>query len=107
MLLKSLVIIGAILGLLLGIVGTCVPWLFPKIFTHDQNVIQEVSCSYFLSLSVVSSISYFIAFGVTPLCALPDCINWIMTIAFMLNLIFLVILIVELPVAQSVDLEYT
>ncbi len=56
MLLKSLVIIGGIAGLLLGIVGTCVPWLFPKIFSHDQNVIQEV-ISYILSLSVVSSIS--------------------------------------------------
>ena len=55
----------------------------------------------------MSSISSFIAFGVMPLCALPDCINWIMTIAFVLNLIFLVILIVEVPVAQSVDLEYT
>ncbi|XP_059454409.1 protein DETOXIFICATION 46, chloroplastic-like [Corylus avellana] len=55
MLLKSLVIIGAILGLLLGIVGTCVPWLFPKIFTHDQNVIQEmhkVLIPYFLALVV-------------------------------------------------------
>jgi hypothetical protein len=74
MLLKSLVIIGGIAGLLLGIVGTCVPWLFPKIFTHDQNVIQEVS-SYFLSLSLGGSISSFIAFGVMPLCALPDCIK--------------------------------
>ena len=61
MLLKSLVIIGAILGLLLGIVGTSVPWLFPKIFTHDQNVIQEVS-SCRLS-SVMSTIHPFIIFG--------------------------------------------
>ncbi|XP_062177879.1 protein DETOXIFICATION 46, chloroplastic-like [Alnus glutinosa] len=55
MLLKSLVIIGAILGLLLGIVGTCLPWLFPKIFTHDQNVIQEmhkVLIPFFLALAV-------------------------------------------------------
>ena len=48
MLLKSLVIIGTVLGLLLGIVGTSVPWLFPKIFTHDQNVIQEVSSCHLL-----------------------------------------------------------
>uniref|UniRef100_A0A2N9IX12 Uncharacterized protein n=1 Tax=Fagus sylvatica TaxID=28930 RepID=A0A2N9IX12_FAGSY len=27
---------------LTGIVGTSVPWLFPKIFSHDQNVIQEM-----------------------------------------------------------------
>uniref|UniRef100_A0A2N9FDA3 Protein DETOXIFICATION n=1 Tax=Fagus sylvatica TaxID=28930 RepID=A0A2N9FDA3_FAGSY len=55
MLLKSLVIIGAILGLLLGIVGTSVPWLFPKIFTHDQNVIQEmhnVLIPYFMALAI-------------------------------------------------------
>ncbi|KAG2705802.1 hypothetical protein I3760_05G072300 [Carya illinoinensis] len=55
MLLKSLVIIGATLGLLLGIVGTSVPWLLPKIFTHDQIVIQEmhkVLIPYFLALAV-------------------------------------------------------
>lgn len=45
-LLKSLVIIGAILGLVLGTIGTSVPWLFPNIFTHDQSVIQEVSLSF-------------------------------------------------------------
>lgn len=43
MLLKSLVIIGAILGLTIGTVGLSVPWLFPQIFTRDPNVIQEVS----------------------------------------------------------------
>lgn len=42
MLLKSLVIVGVVLGLVLGIVGTSVPWLFPNIFTPDQMVIQEV-----------------------------------------------------------------
>lgn len=47
MLLKSLVIIGASLGLLLGIVGTSVPWLFPNIFTSDQKVVQEVSSCNF------------------------------------------------------------
>lgn len=43
MLLKSLVIIGAILGLLLATIGTSIPWLFPNIFTPDQKVIKEVS----------------------------------------------------------------
>jgi hypothetical protein len=42
-LLRSLLTIGAVLGLLFGIVGTSVPWLFPYIFTPDQMVIQEVS----------------------------------------------------------------
>lgn len=46
MLLKSLVIIGAVLGLALGIIGTCVPLLFPNIFTPDQKVIHEVSSFY-------------------------------------------------------------
>ncbi|XP_028793550.1 protein DETOXIFICATION 46, chloroplastic [Neltuma alba] len=57
-LLRSLVIIGAILGLLLGIVGTSIPWLFPKIFTPDQMVIQEmhkVLIPYFLALAVTPS----------------------------------------------------
>jgi hypothetical protein len=62
MLLKSLVIIGAILGLLLGIVGTSVPWLFPKIFTHDQNVIQEVSSCFLSSSVMMSNINPFISF---------------------------------------------
>ncbi|MED6151408.1 Protein DETOXIFICATION 46, chloroplastic [Stylosanthes scabra] len=56
-LLRSLVIIGAILGSLLGIVGTSIPWLFPYIFTPDQMVIQEMH-------SVL--IPYFIALAVTP-----------------------------------------
>ncbi|XP_039068507.1 protein DETOXIFICATION 46, chloroplastic-like [Hibiscus syriacus] len=46
MLLESLVTIGATLGLVLGIIGTAVPCLFPNIFTHDIKVIQEV-CSCF------------------------------------------------------------
>lgn len=50
MLLRSLVIIGATLGLLLGIVGTSVPWLFPFVFTPDQMVIQEVSSFIFFGL---------------------------------------------------------
>ncbi|KAF8013501.1 hypothetical protein BT93_I1367 [Corymbia citriodora subsp. variegata] len=41
-LLKSLVIIGCIVGIILGSIGTFVPWKFPNIFTPDQNVIQEM-----------------------------------------------------------------
>ncbi|XVF67792.1 hypothetical protein PTKIN_Ptkin10aG0150400 [Pterospermum kingtungense] len=55
MLLKSLVTIGASLGLLLGIVGTSVPWLFPNIFTPDQKVVQEmhkVLAPYYIALAV-------------------------------------------------------
>lgn len=55
MLLKSLVIIGAILGLAIGAIGMSVPWLFPNIFTFDLKVIQEmhkVLFLFFLSLSV-------------------------------------------------------
>ncbi|XVE48977.1 hypothetical protein DITRI_Ditri01bG0044900 [Diplodiscus trichospermus] len=51
----TLVTIGASLGLLLGIVGTSVPWLFPSIFTSDQKVIQEmhkVLAPYFIALAV-------------------------------------------------------
>ncbi|XP_038710965.1 protein DETOXIFICATION 46, chloroplastic-like [Tripterygium wilfordii] len=58
MLLKSLVMIGATLGLALGIIGTSVPWLFPYIFTPDQKVIQEmhkVLIPYFLALVVTPS----------------------------------------------------
>ncbi|KAI5388417.1 protein DETOXIFICATION 46, chloroplastic isoform X1 [Lathyrus oleraceus] len=54
-LLRSLVAIGAILGLLFGIVGTFVPWLFPYMFTPDQMVIQEmhrILIPYFLALVV-------------------------------------------------------
>lgn len=57
MLLKSLVIIGAILGLGLGVIGTSVPWLFPNIFTPDKSVTQEMH-------KVL--LPYFIAIAVTP-----------------------------------------
>ncbi|XP_062024469.1 protein DETOXIFICATION 46, chloroplastic-like isoform X2 [Rosa rugosa] len=62
MLLKSLVIIGAILGLALGIVGTSVPWLFPNIFTPDQKIIQEMHkllIPFFLALAVTPAILSF------------------------------------------------
>ncbi|KAJ6707934.1 PROTEIN DETOXIFICATION 44 CHLOROPLASTIC-RELATED [Salix viminalis] len=42
MLLKSLVIIGAILGVLLASVGPFIAWRFPYIFTSDLKVIQEM-----------------------------------------------------------------
>ncbi|KAI3446167.1 hypothetical protein Pfo_002832 [Paulownia fortunei] len=57
-LLKSLVIIGALTGLILGAIGTSVPWLFPKIFSPDPEVIQEmhkVLIPYFLALCITPS----------------------------------------------------
>ncbi|KAJ0074871.1 hypothetical protein Patl1_33586 [Pistacia atlantica] len=41
MLLKSLVIIGGILGLFSAVVGTSLPLLFPNFFTPDQTIIRE------------------------------------------------------------------
>lgn len=57
LLLRSLVIIGAILGLLLGIVGTSLIWLFPYIFTSDQMVIQKMHRTlipFFVALAVTA-----------------------------------------------------
>lgn len=54
-LLKSLVIIGCIVGIILGSIGTFVPWKFPNIFTPDQHVIQEmhkVLIPYFMALAI-------------------------------------------------------
>ncbi|XP_056160898.1 protein DETOXIFICATION 46, chloroplastic-like isoform X3 [Syzygium oleosum] len=54
-LLKSLVIIGCILGIVLGGIGTLVPWQFPNIFTPDQTVIQEmhkVLIPYYMALAI-------------------------------------------------------
>lgn len=48
MLLKSLVIIGASLGIVVGTIGTAVPWLFPGIFTQDKVVTSEVFLFLFL-----------------------------------------------------------
>jgi hypothetical protein len=42
MLLKSLVMIGAIAGVVLGTAGTLVPWLVPGLFTNDRMVVQQV-----------------------------------------------------------------
>ncbi|KGN61843.1 protein DETOXIFICATION 46, chloroplastic [Cucumis sativus] len=55
MLLKSLMIIGAIFGLVLGTIGTSVPWLFPNLFTPEEKIIQEmhkVLIPYFLALVI-------------------------------------------------------
>ncbi|KAF5202739.1 Detoxification 46 protein [Thalictrum thalictroides] len=41
-LLKSLLIIGAITGSVLGIIGTAVPWFFPHLFTADTEVVGEM-----------------------------------------------------------------
>lgn len=58
MLLKSLLTIGASCGLILGAAGTIVPWLFPKVFSPDPQVIKEmhkVLIPYFIALSVTTS----------------------------------------------------
>ncbi|XP_020243363.1 protein DETOXIFICATION 46, chloroplastic isoform X2 [Asparagus officinalis] len=57
MLLKSLVIIGAISGLTLGVIGTSFPWFFPSLFTSDRMVAGEMHKVVF---------PYFIALMVTP-----------------------------------------
>ncbi|XP_065869080.1 protein DETOXIFICATION 46, chloroplastic-like [Euphorbia lathyris] len=62
MLLKSLVIIGSILGLFLAIGGTSVPWLFPNIFTPDQKIIHEmhrVLIPFFMALVATPCILSF------------------------------------------------
>ncbi|KAM0830965.1 hypothetical protein ACQ4PT_065864 [Festuca glaucescens] len=59
MLLKSLVMIGAIAGVTVGTVGTIVPWLFPSLFTNDQLVVQQmhkVLIPYFTALLVTPSV---------------------------------------------------
>ncbi|XP_074325034.1 protein DETOXIFICATION 46, chloroplastic-like [Apium graveolens] len=58
MLLKTLVIIGALTGVILGCIGTSVPWLFPQAFSPDAEVIKEmhkVLIPYFIALSVTPS----------------------------------------------------
>ncbi|XP_071692394.1 protein DETOXIFICATION 46, chloroplastic [Rutidosis leptorrhynchoides] len=58
LLLKSLLTIGASMGLILGAAGTIVPWLFPKVFSPDPHVIKEmhkVLIPYFIALSVTTS----------------------------------------------------
>ncbi|KAI4375685.1 hypothetical protein MLD38_013526 [Melastoma candidum] len=53
-LLKSLMIIGAILGIVISAIGASVPGFFPNIFTSDTNVIQQmhrVLIPFFVALS--------------------------------------------------------
>ncbi|KAJ4869899.1 Enhanced disease susceptibility 5 [Raphanus sativus] len=55
-LLKSLMIIGATLGLVLGIIGTSVPGLFPGVYTHDKVIITEMHrllIPFFMALSAL------------------------------------------------------
>lgn len=54
MLLKSLMIIGAILGLVISGIGAFVPGLFPNIFTSDPNVIQQVSAFFLIIIIMIS-----------------------------------------------------
>ncbi|KAJ0428577.1 putative multi antimicrobial extrusion protein DinF [Helianthus annuus] len=57
MLLKSLVIIGATCGLILGVAGTIVPWLSPKVFSPDPHAIKKmhtVLLPHFIALSVTA-----------------------------------------------------
>ncbi|KAJ8533688.1 hypothetical protein K7X08_007012 [Anisodus acutangulus] len=59
MLLKSLVIVGASFGMILASLAASIPWLFPKIFSPDPQVICEmhkVLLPYFLALCVTPSI---------------------------------------------------
>lgn len=44
-LLKSLVIVGASSGTVLASVAASIPWLFPKVFSSDPQVIREVISS--------------------------------------------------------------
>ncbi|KAH9611536.1 hypothetical protein KSS87_007625 [Heliosperma pusillum] len=58
-LLKSLLIIGASVGVVLGVIATSIPWLAPKVFTPDLAVIAEmhkVWIPFFLALCVTPSI---------------------------------------------------
>jgi len=44
--LKSLLIIGASVGVVLGSVATSIPWLVPNIFTPDAAIISEVGTRF-------------------------------------------------------------
>lgn len=48
MLLRSLLIIGACTGLVLGTIGTSVPWFLPYAFTSDHAVVGEVVFHFLL-----------------------------------------------------------
>ena len=42
MLLKSLLLIGAVCGVTLGCFAICFPWVFPQVFTSDIAIINQV-----------------------------------------------------------------
>lgn len=66
MLLKSLVIIGATLGIVVGTIGTAIPWLFPGIFTQDKVVTFEVLFLFsFFTFCQVFIATRFLALSVT------------------------------------------
>ncbi|KAJ0010217.1 hypothetical protein Pint_34789 [Pistacia integerrima] len=56
-LIKSLMIIGAILGVMIGTVGSFIPWFLPNMFTSDLMVIKEMHKVLIL---------FFFALAVTP-----------------------------------------
>ncbi|KAL9244977.1 hypothetical protein vseg_018689 [Gypsophila vaccaria] len=60
-LLKSLLIIGACVGVVLGAVATSIPWLVPGVFTSDLAVIGQMHSVW---------IMFFLSLCVTP-CILP------------------------------------
>jgi Na+-driven multidrug efflux pump len=41
-LLRSLMLIGAVVGLTLGCMAISVPWFFPQLFTKDPAIIHQV-----------------------------------------------------------------
>ncbi|XP_058190749.1 protein DETOXIFICATION 46, chloroplastic-like [Rhododendron vialii] len=58
-LLKSLLIFGALSGLIMGSIGASIPLLFPKLFSPDPEVIGEmrkVLIPYLMSLCVTASV---------------------------------------------------
>lgn len=48
MLLKSLVMIGALCGLIFAVSGTTILWLLPKLFSPDPQVIKQVRYCHFI-----------------------------------------------------------
>lgn len=58
-LLKSLLIFGALSGLIMGSIGASIPLLFPKLFSPDPEVIGEVSSLLYVS-PMTTSISWIV-----------------------------------------------
>ncbi|CAN0890418.1 Protein DETOXIFICATION 46, chloroplastic, partial [Linum grandiflorum] len=56
-LLKSLVVIGAALGFTSAAIGSSIPWFFPRIFTPDPKIVNEIHgvlLPFFIALAVTS-----------------------------------------------------